>query len=198
MLISLQKNIAFLAMTKTASTSIEAQLAPFCDIVFTGPPKVKHMQARRFERFLRPYLKTIGKEDVQTTCLFREPVDWLGSWFRYRRRAELTGKPKSTADISFEEFVLEYMSDAPEPFAQVGRQSNFIGGSDGSVAVDLLFRYEDFERFSQFVSDLFGENFTFPQLNTSPKLDLELPSDTKRKIVEHLRKDYEIYESISV
>ncbi len=196
MLISLQKNIAFLAMTKTGSTTIEAELAPFCDIVFQGAPNVKHIQVRRFERFLRPYLETIGKPDIQTTCLFREPLDWLGSWYRYRRRAALDGKPNSTAHISFDDFVVEYMKDAPEPFAQVGRQSNFVARKNGEIGVDFLFRYEDFDLFADFISERFGERFDFGHLNASPKADLGLTAQNRQKVIQFMRDDYEIFEAI--
>jgi len=72
---------------------------------------VKHMQLRRFERFLRPYLKSVDHADVETTCLYRNPIDWLGSWYRYRQRDALIGHKNSTADKSFEDFVLSYLSE---------------------------------------------------------------------------------------
>ncbi len=197
MLISLKNNIAFLAMTKTGSTSIEATLAPFCDIVFTQDPRVKHMQLRRFERFLRPYLKSLDHDGVETTCLFRNPTDWLGSWYRYRQRDALLGNSNSTAQVSFEDFVLSYLDENPKPFARVGQQSEFIIDKQGNVGIDYLFRYDQFEKFERFMSDRMNQPLKFDHLNASAAKSLELTTGTRTRLEGKLSRDFEIFESIT-
>ena len=193
MLISLDKNIAFLAMTKTGSTSVEASLAPLCDILFTRDPRVKHMQLRRFERFIRPYLASMGYSDIQTTCLFRDPVDWLGSWYRYRSRPALAGKDNSTANITFDAFVESYLSDQPAPFAQIGRQSQFVLNKDGDVGMDHMFRFEAMEEIETFLSKRFGQTVQFDRLNVSHKADLSLSKVLLSELEKHLALDFEIH-----
>ena len=38
-------------------------------------------------------------------ALMREPVDWLGSWYRYRQRDGMARPQNSTREISFDAFV---------------------------------------------------------------------------------------------
>ena len=197
MLISLKNNIAVLAMTKTGSTSIEAKLAPFCDMVFTQDPRVKHIQLKRFDRFFRPYLETLGFKDIETTCVFREPLDWLSSWYRYRQRDQLKGHPNSTAGLSFEEFVLNYLSDSPNPYAKVGRQSKFVTDKNGKVSIDHLFRYDEFQQYENFLSQRFGKKLSFEKLNVSPIAQIDLPSSTRSKLEQKLGTDFEIYEGLN-
>lgn len=196
MLISIQKNLAFLAMTKTGSTAIEKELAPHCDIVFSGDPRIKHIQLRRFDRFIRPYLAKVGIKELETVCLFREPVDWLGSWYRYRSRPKLDGHVNSTKGLTFEQFVLEYMSETPAPFAQVGRQSRFVQTKNKTIGVDRIFRYEDFQEVEDFFSQRFSTELNFQRLNTSPKAELTLSDHVTRQIHDYLADDYDIFETL--
>ena len=54
------------------------------------------MTLRTFERFVAPYLDWIGVPSVETVCVIREPVDWLGSWYRYNARHAIRKEPRST------------------------------------------------------------------------------------------------------
>lgn len=197
MLISIDKNLALLAMAKTGTTAVEQAIAPLCDIVLQGTPRVKHMQLRRFERFLRPYLATLDAEDVETACVFREPLDWLGSWYRYRSRPALDGKSNSTAGLSFADFVDAYLSDDPPAFARVGRPSRFVSRSDGSVGITHLFRYDTFETYVRFLESRFGVPLDLKQVNVSPNGDTTLPHALRLKAQDAMADDYEIYESIA-
>lgn len=184
-------------MTKTGSTSIETVIAPECDILFTGNPRVKHMQFRKYERFIKPYLKSLGHTNVETVCLFREPLDWLGSWYRYRSREKLRGHQNSTSNVSFSNFVESYLSDHPKSFADVGRQSKFVMGKDGITGVNRLFDYDKFEIFEEFLSDRFGKKFNIPKLNSSQSEELYLKQSIKRRLEIELSRDYEIYNTIN-
>ena len=79
MLVSIRRRLAYIAMPKTGSTALEPVLAPLCDICLVGT--AKHMNMRAFERYMLPYLRYLGLEEVETVCVVREPVDWLGSWY---------------------------------------------------------------------------------------------------------------------
>lgn len=197
MLISLNKKIALLAMTKTGSTSLEQVIAPHCDIVFTGNPQAKHMQLRRFERFIRPYLDSIDQTDIETTCLFRDPIDWLGSWFRYRSRKELVGQRNSTANISFDDFVDAYLQDDPPQFASVGRQSEFVKSNSNEMGITHLFKYDSFQSYENFLSARFGVEFEIGRLNVSPVSELHLSSAQAERLRSKLEIDFHIYETLA-
>lgn len=198
MLISLKNDLAVLAMPKTGTTSIEAALAPHCDISFTGNPVTKHMPVRKYGRFIRPYLASIGHDQVKTTCLFRHPVDWLASWYRYRQREALKGHKNSTADISFDEFATSYMSEKPEAFAKLGRQSTFVTDKDGKVAIDTLFRYENFESFTDFLQKQFACKLDFDRLNESKAGGTSIENATRKRLEGYLSPEFEIYDSIEI
>ncbi|MBB5514900.1 hypothetical protein FHS89_000906 [Rubricella aquisinus] len=195
MIASLKHRIAFLAMTKTGSTAIETALRPQCEVMMSGHPGLKHMQLRKFNRMVRPLFSQVGVE-VETTCLFREPLDWLGSWYRYRQRPEIPNARNSTADLSFRAFVEAYLSEDQPPFARIGRPSNFIRDTEGQIGIDHLFRYDQFDLFERFISDRFGQRFSFRTENVSPRIRLEVEPALRQKVEQALSEDYDIYESI--
>ena len=197
MLISLSNNIAILAMTKTGTTSVEAALAPHCEIAMSGAPSVKHIQFRKFDRFVRPFLSSVGHDSVETACVMRDPIDWLMSWYRYRQRPEITGKPNSTSGINVNQFVDAYVSDDPPSFANVGRPSRFVENAEGAVGVDHLFRYDQFDRYVGFLSERFGRRLDIERLNVSPKIPANMEPETRRRLTSFFARDYEIYEAIA-
>lgn len=194
MLISLSKKLTFLAMPKAASTSIEMALLPHCDIAFIKNPRVKHIRYRRYKRFILPYIDKSGFGPLETTCLFREPTDWLFSWYRYRSRDKIKAKPKSTTNMPFDEFVSRYMA-GDSNISDIGRPSFFVGDHDGKPAVDHIFRYENLPAYTKFLEDRFEEKFNFEHLNQSPKREFTLSSHLKTQLEEFLTPEYEIYET---
>lgn len=194
MLISLHKRLVFLAMTKTASTSIEDALLPLCHISFYRHPKVKHISYTRYKRFVLPYLEEIGFSNFETTCLIREPISWVFSWYKYRSRKEITGQPESAANISFDEFATSYVNEK-QGFTQFGRQAQFISDNNARPAVNHIFRYENLPVFAKFLESRFDQPFEFKHLNPSPDRTLSLSPDVKKQLEEYLMPEYEIYES---
>ena len=193
MLISLDKNLVILAMTKTGSTALHAALGPHCDIIYRGPPRVKHMNLMRFERFLRPYLSAIGHDEIETFGLIREPEDWLRSWYRYRARPELDEKPNSTAHLSFDAFVEAYLSETPPPFAQVGRPSKFYAPPTDGAPVTHVFRYDAMDAATSFLEERFGRKLTLKRMNLSPPKEAELNPALRQRLLHSLSKDYTLY-----
>ena len=87
MLIGVKKRFVFVANSKTASTSIEKALVPHAEIQRGGGSNRKHI-------FLRAGLREYGflferkKYAADTFFKFgvmRDPVEWIQSWYRYRR-----------------------------------------------------------------------------------------------------------------
>lgn len=191
MLVSLKAGIAYLAMPKTGSTAIEAALAPDSDILMSGHPNLKHMRLRRFERYVRPLLPA---NDVETVAVIREPIEWLSSWYRYRSRPQLDGRPNSTAQISFNEFVEAWLQDDPPAYARVGRPAEFLAAPQDGPAIDHLFRYDAFDLLAEFLSNRFGRPLAIAQMNVSPKINAELSPELEAQLRDSMSIDYEFYE----
>jgi hypothetical protein len=196
MLVFWDQRLAFLATPKTGSTAIEAALESLSSVVIQRPPVMKHTSAQRFHRFMGPYLEVASGDYFEVTALMREPLDWLGSWYRYRQRDDVIAPEKSTQGRSFDEFVRAYCSDAPPDFAAVGSQSRFLAEKRGR-GVDHLFAYEKIDGFVAFLEARLNFEITLPRLNVSPKGDLRLSPDTEALFRSFCAKDIELYNSIS-
>ncbi len=197
MMILWKEKLAFIAIPKTGTTAIEAALAPYAAISFERPPQIKHMTLQRFNRFIRPYLEKTGLEDVQTLAVMREPVDWLGSWYRYRRRDAIRGSSKSTADVSFDEFVEAYLGAGKRPdFAEIGSQANQMSKNRGVVGVDHIYRYEDLPKVVDFLSDRLGRNLKLGEKNASEKMPVTLSPELTRRYQRQYALDFDTYHSI--
>ena len=147
MLVFWKEKLVILAVPKTGTTALAKALGSSADIVINDPPELKHAPLYRYNRFFRPmFEKACKQEHMDVMAIMREPVSWLGSWYRYRQRGFLDGKPTSTRGISFDEFVQAYLSDDRPPFANVGSQAKFLEPRPNGTQVSHLFRYEDQER----------------------------------------------------
>lgn len=198
MLVHIEARLAFLAMTKCGSTSVENALKPHCHLVFSGHHKVTHMHIQRYKRFVEPYLKVIGVEDVETTCLFRNPIDWLESWWRYRSQPGRWGAELDTSEVSFEQFACEYLDEADRAYVKVGRQTGLISGPRQPVLVDHLFRFEEMDRFQAFWQERLGFEIELPHHNKSPERPPELSTTTRSRLEAFLSQDFDIWENRTV
>jgi len=197
-LLSPNKGFVFLAMTKAASTSIETAFAPHCQIVTRGIA-FKHTRYARFERFMQPYLASKGfeRDSYEVVCVFREPIDWLSSWWRYRARQELAdpshpAHDNYTGNTSFEEFAGAYIT-GEEKFAMLGRQSEFVRAQSGDVGVDRFFRYDRLDLLVDYLCEKVGERVEVGVRNVSPKISYSLSKGCERELRAFLEPEYQIY-----
>ena len=198
MLISLRHHLVIFAMPKCASTAIEAAISDQMDMVLTNNPGIKHTTFRKFDRYLRPYLETYSKEPFETVCLFREPLDWFHSWWRYRQRPEVPDPSRSTRGISFDEFVNAALDDQPGP-AKIGRQARFVSGRDGRVGIDRIFRYENLGACLAYLGQRTNIDISLDRLNVSPPGQGSeiLDPETRRRAGSALSEDYRIYRAVA-
>ena len=182
MLVFAKEKLVFLALPKTGTTALEAALEPMAAVVLRQQPNLKHTPGYRYDRFLKTYLEKCGLKNLQTTCVVRHPVDWLGSWYRYRSRPAKDGSANSTKDISFDRFVDEYASDDPADWARVGYPPRFIRTNDGDIMVDHLFQYEQLDLMVDFMGDRLGKIIDLPRRNVSPPKEMELSAATRSKL----------------
>jgi hypothetical protein len=175
---------------------MQAALAPMADLVVTGPPALKHAPLYRYSRFIAPMYEKVCGIDLEVMAIVREPVSWLGSWYRYRRRAALDGHANSTAGITFDGFVQAYCREKPPAFADVGSQQRFLGPQAGGNRVAHLFAYEDQEGIRSFLSDRLGTIPEFERLNVSPEAPLDLSDATLSLLRRAHAETFALYESI--
>ena len=195
MLVFWQQKLALLATPKTGTTAIEAALESLAAVVIQRPPQLKHTSVQKFHRFMGPDLETTAGAPFTVVAVMREPLDWLGSWYRYRQRDDMGNEKKSTVGISFEQFVQAYCTESPPDFAAVGSQARFLQPKQGR-GLDHLFRYEKIEELILFLEDRLGCEIILPRLNVSPLAEMELSQPTYDKLRSFAAKDFELYASL--
>src|SRR5688572_14309395 len=174
------RDFVLLALPKTASTSLERTLSPYATEVVSSPPARKHLPARGFVHTKAHELADQGhpRESYELVTMFREPIAWLESWWRYRARED---SRQSTADMTFEDFALRHLAgdgDAPVPR---GRPARFVH-AQGTIAVDRIFSVEHPEVWSAWFSERVGAPLQFERRNTSDTERGELAFATREAL----------------
>ena len=105
-----EQRLVILATPKTGSTALESALGPRASMLALRPPELKHTPAYRYRRFVGPWLEKAADSRFEVVAVMREPQEWLGSWYRFRRRETLPLPRNSTAGMSFENFVEGYIA----------------------------------------------------------------------------------------
>lgn len=195
MLVFWKQRLVYLATPKTGTTAIEAALEPLASVVIQRPPELKHTSVSRYWKYLAPFLEKAADEDFMVVAVMREPIDWLGSWYRYRQRGGIVAPEKSTKGLSFDAFVEGYLSDPQPEFANVGWQSRFLVPERGPGA-DRLFRYDDMGSFVHFLEERLDCEITLPRLNVSPAGATELSPAVRQRLRSRLARDFALYQSL--
>lgn len=196
MLIFIAPRIVLLSVPKTGTTALELALAPKAEIAFRARPEIKHLNLRQYQNRIRPLLAPLGAPAFQTVAVIREPMDWLRSWYRFRARDELIGHENSTAMVSFERFVSDYLALGTRPaYARLGRQSEFLTGQDGQIAVDHIFRYEAMPALVDFLSARLDTPITLRRSNVSPQAATDLSPEAEAQLRTAMAADFAIWQS---
>ena len=196
MMIFWQPRLVMLANTKTGSTSLMAALGDKADVLYRNPPGLKHGHLYRFQKFVKPSLDRVEDIEWEFFSVMREPLDWLGSWYRYRRRPQITGKPKSTSGISFDHFVQDHLSERPSEFSIVGNQLEFFEPMKGTNPVHHIFAYEHQDKIHAFLENRLKTSLTTPRLNVSKPADLTLGDETKARFLERYAGENALYAAV--
>jgi len=192
MLVFWEQRLVVLATPKTGSTALEVALESLASLVVDRPPVLKHTPAYRYHRFLRPYFERSAGAPFTVVALIREPLAWLGSWYRYRQREEIAGTPQATGGLSFDTFLEGYMAPDRPAFADVGTQARFLSGDDG-LGVDMLFRYEDIAQFVAFLEDRLDCVIELPWVNMSPAGPLTVSAPIRERLSHHAAEDFALH-----
>ncbi len=194
MLIFLRHNLTFLATPKTGTTAVEMALKPRAEIVFSKSRK--HITALRYANKIAPFLEDTFGVRPPSVAIMREPVAQIRSWYKYRSQSRLDGTAQSTKDISFDQFVLEVISDDPPKRAQIGRQFNFLTDGKTQVMANHIFAYEAQDDFLMFLSERLQEPVEIAPRNISPKVEAPLSETTLARLREVRAADFILYNEI--
>lgn len=198
MLVFWNERLVLLSVPKTGTHAYTQALGPRASMVVTDPPELKHAPVYRYNRFLRPMFEKMGAEEMELVAVIREPLDWLGSWYRYRQRPALDGRPTSSKGHSFDAFIEASCEDTPPAFANVGNQAKFVEARPNGTAVSQFFRYEDQAGLRAFLAERLGDLPDIPSVNVSPRLDLQASPDVEALVRQVRAAEFALWESIPV
>ncbi len=184
----------FLAMPKAGSSVLQREFGKHAQILVRNPPMAKHMSAARYERVFAPWLARCGhpRSSYETMCLVRQPLERAVSWWRYRARPDLRGKPNFTGDMSFAMFADRLISGE----IGLGTATNFVTDQHGNVIVDRIFRYDNLQSAADWMASCLGiKTPALPKVNVSPQRDLDLDAATRARLEAYFAPDLALYDS---
>ncbi|MEM6481095.1 MAG: gamma-glutamyl kinase [Pseudomonadota bacterium] len=196
MMVFSKEKLVFLSIPKTGSTAYQEALASQASLVVRDPPELKHAPLFRYNRFFRPALEKFCEGPFEIVAVMREPVDWLGSWYRYRARENLRNARTSTAGLSFEAFIEGYLAQPRPAFAQVGSQAKFLEPQANGTAVTHLFRYDDQAGLQTYLATRLGQPVQPIWQNISPTAPLSLTKGLRAQLEQDFAADFSLYDSI--
>ncbi|OAN76686.1 gamma-glutamyl kinase [Sulfitobacter sp. EhC04] len=196
MLVFFKERLAFLSVPKTGTTAYESALAARADMVISDPPMLKHAPVYRYNRFIRPMFERVCGVELEVMAVMREPISWLGSWYRYRQRPFMEGKPNATHGISFDDFVLAYMKSDKPGFADVGSQVQFMKSQPNGTGITHFFRYEDQPRLNAFLEERLEVTLSLARENVSPAIALRLSPGVEERFRRKCAEEFALYQSI--
>jgi hypothetical protein len=198
MLISVHKRFVFVANTKAASTSIEAVLARHAEISRPGGPQEKHTplaQVRWDYRFLFT-MPDYPFESFFRFGVMREPLDWIESWFRYRKGNKVASP--LPASMTFAEFWEQGDWNIRRRDGTPYQQSDMFVDKRGAVLTDLIVPYHRLNEALPIVLQALGIKADVPHLNVSTlkSVDRSLSPELRARLRAHYAADYALFDSL--
>ncbi len=198
MLILGLQRLVVLETPKTGSLALRAMLKPY-----TLPLSNEAARHIGFTGYLLRHAAGLNEAfggPVQTLAVIREPLSRMQSWYRYRLRENVAHLPVSTQGMSFEAFMLAYLSEPPPKFANVGRQDRFVGWTGRVARVDHLFDYRHLDQLEAFLSDQIGDVLTLPERNVTPlrkPVDYSLSDAVVARFRDQNAEEFALYAAVS-
>ena len=172
MLIGVKKRFIFVANTKTASTSIEDALVPYAEIMCAGTSERKHIS---LPNAFSEYQFLFGQPNYAMDRFFkfgvmRDPLDWIGSWYRYRKGNQV--QSPLPAEMDFEAFWANKDWNIQRGDGAKHLQRDMFIGAKGHLWADVIIPYHK-------LSELFGEICTLLHVPAPlPRKNVSVLSDT--------------------
>ncbi len=170
MLVMVDHGLVFLETPKAASTAIRRMLEPQIPVPWARQaPRQRHIGVRQYDRLWAGQLaRDIGRR-AETFCVVRDPLERSASWYRYRQRSQVAGKPTSSRGLSFADFLTDVLADDPPPHARIGDQARFTGFDGTRAAVDHVFDYRRLDLLVDFLAARLGTPLTLDVHNVTPE-----------------------------
>lgn len=196
MLISVKKRFIFIANSKTASTSIEAALAPYAEINRIGSALRKHISwevAKKEYKFLFKF-EEYHPDTFFKFGVIREPVDWVLSWYNYRLGNQKL--PNSLPqDMTFYQFWKSI-----DRIKDISQKASFVD-EDGVCRFDLIIPHQAVGRaFPVLVSSLKIPKTNLPTKNKSAGQTLQrskLSAEIVADINSYYQQDFDLWKEWS-
>lgn len=198
MLIGDKKKFVFVANTKTASTSIEQVLKPHAEIHHAGSPERKHVPLWRLPH-LYPEVTggPFGSPPMDRFFIFgviRDPFDWIGSWFRYRKGNKVDSP--LPADMTFEQFWAQRDWNVVRPNGMRFLQRHMFCSGKGEVLADVIVPYERLNEIFGEICDGLGVESDLPRENASRLREFEVPESLRAELRQHFAPDFKLRERL--
>lgn len=199
--------LVILSQPKTGTTALDHALSPRASIAVNNPPSMKHIQYHKFMTFVAPWLQAqsgLAREQYDVVSVMREPIDWLGSWYRYRTREQLkeAGSKKRrgnyTGDVSFDAFVQEVLKPKSEraSYAGLGSPCGVALRSDGGIGCDRIFPYEDLSGLHEMIQERTNRPVDLTLMNVSPDGDMTLAEETRARLMTKWQFAFDLHASL--
>jgi hypothetical protein len=167
MLLSLNRKFIFVANLKSASSAIEAALAPKADIRFTQTQFGKHDPLSAISQKYAWVKKYVPYDEFYVFAVIRDPVDYLLSLYNSHHKDEFDGRIHSTKNMSFDEFLDVWCGRSWQSKPQHLR---FVD-NHGRFKMSHLILYDDLaDEFGQICVKLKLGWIELPQRNASPAM----------------------------
>lgn len=195
--------LVYLEVPKTATMAMRAMLRPL------KPPggwpfaaARRHLGGPAYHSRWRARVEALAGRPVETFCVVREPLARAESWYRYRQRAAVAAQARSSAGMTFAEFLSRSLDPDPPTAARIGRQDRFCGYDGQGARIDHIFDYRRLDLVTAFVAAHVGRPLALPQRNISPTAPAadptaDLPADL---IARHRRErapEYDLYDRVA-
>ncbi|MEP2785095.1 MAG: sulfotransferase family 2 domain-containing protein [Pseudoruegeria sp.] len=198
MLIGVKNRFLFVSNSKTASTSIETALRAHCEIQRDGTPHRKHMQ---YADILGEYDFLFGQETYRPNQFFkfavmRDPIDWIYSWYRYRKGNQVAAPLPS--EMTFAEFWDRKDWNIHRADGSKHLQKHFFTDATGEVALDYIIPYDDLPKQFAVIANHLGLPSKLPRANVSQIKGT--PTELSEGLLDEMRsfyaEDYDLYHAL--
>ena len=173
MQIFLAEKLILFAVPKAGSTALEAATRSRASIILRDNNGDRHIGVRGYTRRWAPFLKRSYGFDGEGFAVIRDPVERLGSWYRYRARLDPSRNQRSTRGMSFEDFLEAVLQGGETVAESTGSQHSFLTDTAGRIGVTHLFAYDAFDQATTFLSGRLDAALIVEQHNVSPEMELD-------------------------
>ena len=130
-------------------------------------------------------------------AVIRDPVERLGSWYRYRTRLDPSRNQRSTREISFEDFIEALLQGGEKVAESTGSQHSFLTDTAGEIGTTHLLAYDAFEQVVAFLEDRLDTPLTIERKNASPEMHLDASLELIGRLREARADEFALYDRVA-